>query len=81
MNEVDIADLAANHGRMDNPSVKDYIDARFETVDLRVAMERLRVEMHKNTADIIKWVVATSIAMTVANVSIIAFLLNRFDHH
>lgn len=88
---------------MDTPSVKDYIDARFATIDsvlrgelaefqckmnlemekrsgeFRVEMEKTRVEMHKNTADIIKWVVATVVAMTVANVSIMAFLLNRIE--
>jgi hypothetical protein len=52
---------------------------------IKVGMEKrsgeIRVEMHKTAADVIKWVVATFVAMTVANVSIMAFLLNRIEGH
>lgn len=40
-------------------------------------MSELRVEMHKNTADILKWVVSTMLGMAVAIVVMLTFVINN----
>ena len=71
---------------MDTPSVKDYIDARFETfaaimqagfANVDVKLAELRTEMHKGFSDLVKWFVATMLAMFLAIVAVMTFLFNN----
>lgn len=45
--------------------------------DVRAAIETVRTDMHKGTAEIIKWVVGTAVVISVAAVTIITFVLNN----
>lgn len=64
---------------MDTPSVKEYIDARFETINatMDAGFSKLRSEMHEAFADQLKWFVGTMIAMFVATVAVMTFLFNN----
>ncbi|MEB0138771.1 hypothetical protein QN363_07015 [Undibacterium sp. CCC2.1] len=67
-------------------SLESKIDAKFSSVDAKFAEIRsdiqkssdiLRVEMHKNTADMIKWMIATAAALGVAMITVMSFALNN----
>jgi hypothetical protein len=70
---------------VDTPSVKDYIDARFESfalimqvgiANVGTKLAELRTEMHQGFAELIKWFVATMLAMFLATVAVMIFLFN-----
>ncbi|CAN7477518.1 hypothetical protein LJR074_003221 [Acidovorax sp. LjRoot74] len=51
----------------------------FESVrgEIKASVEGVRSDMHKNTSEIIKWVVGTAIAISMAAITIITFVLNN----
>lgn len=106
LNKVDCARSAVDDRQMDTPTVKDYIDTRFETltammqmgfanidakfacVDAQFAVAdsrlatvaaELRTEMHKGFVDLMKWFLATMIALFVALVAVMGFMFTNLD--
>ncbi len=45
--------------------------------DVRTSIEAVRSDMHKNTSEIIKWVVGTAIVISMAAITIMTFVLNN----
>jgi len=45
--------------------------------DMRTEMANVRAEMHKNTIDVIKWVIVTVLGVATATVSILTFVINN----
>lgn len=45
--------------------------------DVRASVEGVRADMHKNTSEIIKWVVGTAIVISMAAITIMTFVLNN----
>lgn len=45
--------------------------------DMRTEMANVRAETHKGTVDIIKWVIGTILAVALATVSILTFVINN----
>jgi hypothetical protein len=71
--EVD-AKLAAAEARIDARLANLEMIVRAGFAELRAEMAQLRVEMHKNTANLIKWGVALAIAVVGLNVGLITFV-------
>ncbi len=63
--------------RMDGriASMEAKIDAKFAGLDSRFS--EVRIEMHKNTADMIKWMIITAVTLGVAAITVMTFVLNN----
>lgn len=57
---------------------RTYIEAKAEAMEdkTRALVAEVRAEMHKNTADIIKWMVGMTITFLATCISVMAFMLN-----
>lgn len=55
------------------------VRASIESVrgEIKASIEAVRSDMHKNTSEIIKWVVGTAIAISMAAITIMTFVLNN----
>lgn len=69
--------LAASEARMDARLAQFEMMLKTGFADIRREMAELRAEMHKNTADIIKWVVTTILGVGVAMVVVLTFVINN----
>lgn len=60
---------------------EDVVKLRGETregfADVRSSVEAVRTEMHKGTAEIIKWVIGTAVVISVGAITIMTFVLNN----
>lgn len=73
-----------------NSVSKEVLDSRLETIETRmdgrlanmetkidVKFAELKSEMHKGTAELVKWVVGTAIAMAAVAITVMTFVLNN----
>jgi hypothetical protein len=58
-----------------------YIDAKAEALEdkSRALVAEVRAEMHKNTSDIIKWMVGLTITSMATCISVMVFMLSNFS--
>ena len=58
-----------------------YINAKAEAMEdkTRALVAEVRAEMHKNTSDIIKWMVGLTITSIATCISVMVFMLNNFN--
>ena len=73
--EVD-AKFAAAEARVDARLANLEAAMRIGFAELRVEIERLQITMHKNTANLIKWLVITALGFATLTIGILTFVIN-----
>lgn len=74
MSEITREELAA---RLETIEVR--MDGRLVTIESKIdaRFAELRTDMHKGTAELVKWVVGTAIAMAAVAITVMTFVLNN----
>ena len=74
MSEITREELAA---RLETIEVR--MDGRLATIESKIDAKfaELRTDMHKGTAELVKWVVGTAIAMAAVAITVMTFVLNN----
>lgn len=74
MPEITREELAA---RLETIEVR--MDGRLATIESKIDAKfaELRTDMHKGTAELVKWVVGTAIAMAAVAITVMTFVLNN----
>lgn len=87
--QVEVGDKPNSENRM--PEItREELTARLETIEVRMdgrlatieskidaKFAELRTDMHKGTAELVKWVVGTAIAMAAVAITVMTFVLNN----
>lgn len=87
---IDTGAKQADDSIMNTASDKEYIDARFDTVNagldgklngfearMDVKFAEVRSDMHRGFADMTRWIVGAIIGVAIASVTIMTFVLNN----